>query len=156
MFSLALKMMWASPNDVVSANADTNEKSTSFCRNLSIFGLPDRIRTYGLQSRSLTRYPAVPRVDIFYFNINNIFCQLFFAFKIQLFNLLKFKPRLISRHGLSLKHSCISLFSFLNIFNNIFNSAEHKRKEKAEQEKNEGDKCRYIQSRRRTLCQDKV
>ena len=27
------------------------------------FGLPDRIRTYGLQSRSLTRYPAVPRVD---------------------------------------------------------------------------------------------
>ena len=27
-------------------------------------GLPDRIRTYGLQSRSLTRYPAVPRVDV--------------------------------------------------------------------------------------------
>ena len=27
------------------------------------FGLPDRIRTYDLQSRSLTRYPAVPRVD---------------------------------------------------------------------------------------------
>ena len=28
-------------------------------------GLPDRIRTYGLESRSLARYPAVPRVDIF-------------------------------------------------------------------------------------------
>ena len=31
---------------------------------MPIFGLPDRIRTYGLQSRSLTRYPAVPRVEI--------------------------------------------------------------------------------------------
>ncbi len=39
-------------------------KSTSFCRSLSIFGLPERIRTVDLQSRSLTRYPAVPRVDI--------------------------------------------------------------------------------------------
>ena len=29
-----------------------------------LFGLPDRIRTCGLESRSLTRYPAVPRVDI--------------------------------------------------------------------------------------------
>ncbi len=38
-----------------------DKKSTS--RNLSIFGLPDRIRTCDLQSRSLTRYPAVPRVD---------------------------------------------------------------------------------------------
>ncbi len=28
------------------------------------FGLPDRIRTYDLQSRSLTRYPTVPRVDM--------------------------------------------------------------------------------------------
>ena len=28
------------------------------------FGLPERIRTAGLQSRSLTRYPAVPRVDV--------------------------------------------------------------------------------------------
>ncbi len=27
-------------------------------------GLPERIRTFDLQSRSLTRYPAVPRVDI--------------------------------------------------------------------------------------------
>ena len=27
------------------------------------FGLPERIRTFGLQSRSLTRYPAVPRAD---------------------------------------------------------------------------------------------
>ncbi len=27
------------------------------------FGLPERIRTFDLQSRSLTRYPAVPRVD---------------------------------------------------------------------------------------------
>ena len=29
-----------------------------------VFGLPERIRTFGLQSRSLTRYPAVPRVEI--------------------------------------------------------------------------------------------
>ena len=28
-------------------------------------GLPERIRTFGLQSRSLTRYPAVPRAVIF-------------------------------------------------------------------------------------------
>ena len=28
------------------------------------FGLPERIRTADLQSRSLTRYPAVPRVDL--------------------------------------------------------------------------------------------
>ena len=28
-----------------------------------LFGLPERIRTFDLQSRSLTRYPAVPRVD---------------------------------------------------------------------------------------------
>ena len=28
------------------------------------FGLPERIRTFGLQSRSLTRYPAVPRAEI--------------------------------------------------------------------------------------------
>ena len=27
-------------------------------------GLPERIRTFDLQSRSLTRYPAVPRVDM--------------------------------------------------------------------------------------------
>ena len=27
-------------------------------------GLPERIRTFDLQSRSLTRYPAVPRVEI--------------------------------------------------------------------------------------------
>ena len=31
---------------------------------LFLFGLPERIRTFGLQSRSLTRYPAVPRVGI--------------------------------------------------------------------------------------------
>ncbi len=30
-----------------------------------IFGLPERIRTADLQSRSLTRYPAVPRADIY-------------------------------------------------------------------------------------------
>ena len=29
-----------------------------------LFGLPERIRTFDLQSRSLTRYPAVPRVDV--------------------------------------------------------------------------------------------
>ena len=28
-------------------------------------GLPERIRTFVLQSRSLTRYPAVPRADIY-------------------------------------------------------------------------------------------
>ena len=33
----------------------------SFC--VCLDGLPDRIRTCDLQSRSLTRYPAVPRVD---------------------------------------------------------------------------------------------
>ena len=32
-----------------------------------IFGLPERIRTVDLQSRSLTRYPAVPRVEMFNF-----------------------------------------------------------------------------------------
>ena len=31
------------------------------------FGLPERIRTFDLQSRSLTRYPAVPRADIQFF-----------------------------------------------------------------------------------------
>ena len=29
-----------------------------------LFGLPDRIRTCDLKSRSLARYPAVPRVDV--------------------------------------------------------------------------------------------
>ena len=29
-----------------------------------LFGLPERIRTFDLQSRSLTRYPAVPRVGM--------------------------------------------------------------------------------------------
>ena len=43
--------------------ADTNEKIQVF--QLGFFGLPERIRTFDLQSRSLTRYPAVPRVDIF-------------------------------------------------------------------------------------------
>ncbi len=33
-------------------------------RVLGIFGLPERIRTVDLQSRSLTRYPAVPRADV--------------------------------------------------------------------------------------------
>ena len=33
-------------------------------RGLSV-GLPERIRTFDLQSRSLTRYPAVPRVGIY-------------------------------------------------------------------------------------------
>ena len=47
-------------NDVVPYG--TNEKSES--ERFRIFGLPERIRTAGLQSRSLTRYPAVPRADI--------------------------------------------------------------------------------------------
>ena len=33
------------------------------------FGLPARIRTADLQSRSLTRYPAVPQVDIQFFQV---------------------------------------------------------------------------------------
>ena len=33
---------------------------------LSLVGLPERIRTFDLQSRSLTRYPAVPRAEINY------------------------------------------------------------------------------------------
>ena len=50
---------------IPSQRTDLVEKATKFCRILSLFlGLPDRIRTYDLQSRSLTRYPAVPRVDI--------------------------------------------------------------------------------------------
>ena len=44
-------------------------KTKSTARVLFVFGLPDRIRTYGLQSRSLTRYPAVPRVDKLFINI---------------------------------------------------------------------------------------
>ncbi len=35
--------------------------SIEICR---FFGLPERIRTFDLQSRSLTRYPAEPRADI--------------------------------------------------------------------------------------------
>ena len=34
---------------------------------LADYGLPARIRTADLQSRSLTRYPAVPQVDILFF-----------------------------------------------------------------------------------------
>ena len=34
---------------------------------MSISGLPDEIRTHDLQSRSLMRYPAVPRVVTFSF-----------------------------------------------------------------------------------------
>ena len=44
-------------------NFATDKKMTGF--NLSFFGLPEQIRTVDLQSRSLTRYPAVPRVEIF-------------------------------------------------------------------------------------------
>ena len=57
-----------SPNAVgfiPSQRTDLVEKATKFCRILSLFlGLPTRIRTADLQSRSLTRYPAVPWVDI--------------------------------------------------------------------------------------------
>ena len=34
-----------------------------------LVGLPARIRTADLQSRSLTRYPAVPQVDIQFFQV---------------------------------------------------------------------------------------
>ena len=40
-----------------------------------LFGLPERIRTAGLQSRSLTRYPAVPRADIKTHYILPHFCK---------------------------------------------------------------------------------
>ncbi len=41
---------------------DLVEKSKS--KDLLFSGLPDRIRTCDLQSRSLTRYPAVPRAEV--------------------------------------------------------------------------------------------
>ena len=40
------------------------DKSSAFV------GLPERIRTFDLQSRSLTRYPAVPRADIKFWKVN--------------------------------------------------------------------------------------
>ena len=47
-----------------------------------LIGLPERIRTVDLQSRSLTRYPAVPRVDVFReyqystkFNLLQVLCD---------------------------------------------------------------------------------
>ena len=46
------------------SNLRINQNKKAPKKVLSRFGLPDRIRTYGLQSRSLTRYPAVPRVEI--------------------------------------------------------------------------------------------
>ena len=39
-------------------------KKGKLLRDFPLFGLPERIRTFDLQSRSLTRYPAVPRVDM--------------------------------------------------------------------------------------------
>ena len=41
----------------------SRQKATDRARRFVAFGLPDRIRTDDLQSRSLTRYPAEPRVD---------------------------------------------------------------------------------------------
>ena len=41
---------------------DKQQKNTQV--GVSFVGLPERIRTFDLQSRSLTRYPAVPRVEI--------------------------------------------------------------------------------------------
>ena len=45
-----------------------SDKKRFTVRNLTVkrfllFGLPERIRTFVLKSRSLARYPAVPRVD---------------------------------------------------------------------------------------------
>ncbi len=37
-------MMWASPNDVVPACADTNEKPQRFC--VEVFGSPQQFRTF--------------------------------------------------------------------------------------------------------------
>ena len=48
-------------------NEKRREKRTKkgkLLRDFPLFGLPERIRTFDLQSRSLTRYPAVPRVDM--------------------------------------------------------------------------------------------
>ena len=41
----------------------TEKASTGALPRCLLFGLPDRIRTCDLESRSLTRYPAVPRAD---------------------------------------------------------------------------------------------
>ena len=54
----ALAMLRARPNFVISNKESTSQGGGFF------IGLPERIRTFDLQSRSLTRYPAVPRVDM--------------------------------------------------------------------------------------------
>ena len=64
----------------------TKSRSKTACAaSLLLFGLPDRIRTYGLQSRSLSLYPAGLRVDtlpcIITFCLSFVkgfSCQLFF------------------------------------------------------------------------------
>ena len=43
-----------------------DKQKQNFCpidKSSAFVGLPERIRTFDLQSRSLTRYPAVPRAD---------------------------------------------------------------------------------------------
>ena len=54
------------------ASGTLSSKNAPLSADKSAFfvGLPERIRTFDLQSRSLTRYPAVPRVDIFFFAAN--------------------------------------------------------------------------------------
>ena len=46
-----------------SSRARENKQEVSVRIPLVYFGLPDRIRTCDLKSRSLARYPAVPRAD---------------------------------------------------------------------------------------------
>ena len=53
----------ASTQILVLTNRPNKKTPTS---GVFLFGLPERIRTFDLQSRSLTRYPAVPRVGISY------------------------------------------------------------------------------------------
>ena len=82
-----------SPNAVgfiPSQRTDLVEKATKFCRILSLFlGLPTRIRTADLQSRSLTRYPAVPWVDIIARVIIahcGVLCKFFFQYYVAEFD----------------------------------------------------------------------
>ena len=64
--------------DVVTSTKQAKAKTL---RNKSFsegFGTPDWIRTSGLQSRSLTRYPTAPRarINFLLFNYTTGFCKL--------------------------------------------------------------------------------
>ena len=59
------KRIYCHKNGMIPALHRKRHTQQSFIRSLCVCldGLPERIRTFDLQSRSLTRYPAVPRVD---------------------------------------------------------------------------------------------